>query len=242
VRPIDLQIAVGTCRSKQAGADGAGVEGARGSGCALRCNWVRSAPFGPEKAAGGNRLALFLRHLRWTPDPTGILFGRRRTSVPLAAARHPRCASRGDRIGVEPLTYPSIMAHRGAARACSWCRIAIDNEGIDHRGPDQGASRQARLRRSTSSLRSTTPLGISMTPFAAAKLLLRTLPEVGAGLHRGCGCFAFLSDAPPLVTYAPDRVIFIDSMHKRIAPGIGLGLVAAPQQLKDRIATRHARR
>jgi DNA-binding transcriptional MocR family regulator len=32
-------------------------------------------------------------------------------------------------------------------------------------------------------------------------------------------------------------VIFIDSMHKRIAPGIGLGLIAAPQPLKDRIAT-----
>jgi DNA-binding transcriptional MocR family regulator len=32
-------------------------------------------------------------------------------------------------------------------------------------------------------------------------------------------------------------VIFVDSMHKRIAPGIGLGLIAAPQRLKDRIAT-----
>jgi DNA-binding transcriptional MocR family regulator len=49
--------------------------------------------------------------------------------------------------------------------------------------------------------------------------------------------FAFLSDATPLVAYAPDRVIFVDSMQKRIASGTGLGLVAAPRQLKDRIAT-----
>jgi DNA-binding transcriptional MocR family regulator len=48
--------------------------------------------------------------------------------------------------------------------------------------------------------------------------------------------FAFLSDAAPLVAYAADRVVFVDSMHKRIGPGTGLGFIVAPPQIKDRAA------
>jgi DNA-binding transcriptional MocR family regulator len=186
-------------------------------------------PFGPKGA--GDIVSGFLRHPRWTPDPAGILFaggGRQAIAAAVTALCKP-----GDRIGVEPLTYPSIM-RTAALRGLQLVPIAIDSEGIDIAALTK-AHRAKPLAAIYIQPSVHNPLGISMTP-SRREALAQTLQKLGLVCVEDA-VFAFLSDVAPLVTYAPDRVIFIDSMHKRIAPGIGLGLVAAPQRLKDRIAT-----
>jgi DNA-binding transcriptional MocR family regulator len=225
--PIDLQIAAALSLEQaalmapalKAFAGPAALYGALGA----------LGPFGPKGA--GEIASGFLRHPRWTPDPTGILFaggGRQAIAAAVTALCKP-----GDRIGVEPLTYPSIM-RTAAQRGLQLVPIAIDNEGIDIAALTK-AHRTKPLAAIYIQPSMHNPLGISMTPSRREALAL-ALRKLGLVCIED-GVFAFLSDATPLVVHAPTHVIFIASMHKRIAAGIGLGLVAAPQQLKDRIAS-----
>ena len=47
-------------------------------------------------------------------------------------------------------------------------------------------------------------------------------------------------DELPLAAYAPDRVILVDSLSKRVAPGLTLGFALAPAALAERfIGARH---
>ncbi len=48
--------------------------------------------------------------------------------------------------------------------------------------------------------------------------------------------YSFLADTRPLACLAPDRVILVDSLSKRVMPSLTLGLVAAPPPLTDRLA------
>jgi DNA-binding transcriptional MocR family regulator len=185
-------------------------------------------PFGPKGA--GETVAGFLEHKRWAPEAADILFaggGRQAIASAVAALCKP-----GDRIGVEPLTYPAIVrlaSHLGVQLV----PIDIDDEGIDiaalakaHRAKPLAA---LYIQPSVHN-----PLGISMKP-ARREALAQALRK----LRLTCiedAAFAFLSDAAPLVTYAPDRVVFVDSMHKRIGPGTGLGFIVAPRQVRDRAA------
>lgn len=47
--------------------------------------------------------------------------------------------------------------------------------------------------------------------------------------------YAYLVDDAPLAALAPDRTILVDSLSKRVAPGLTLGLVAAPGPLAERV-------
>ena len=185
-------------------------------------------PFGPKGA--GEIAANLLRHPRWTPDPTDILFsggGRQAIAAAVTALCKP-----GDRIGVEPLTYPAIM-HSAAQRSLQLVPIAVDNEGIDIAALTK-AHRAKPLAAIYVQPSVHNPLGISMTQ-SRREALAHALQKLGLPCIEDA-VFAFLSDATPLVAYAPTQVIFVNSMQKRIAPGTGLGMIAAPQQLKERIA------
>ena len=50
--------------------------------------------------------------------------------------------------------------------------------------------------------------------------------------------YAFLDEAalPPLAAFAPDHTVLVDSLSKRIAPGLTLGFISAPGRLVPRIA------
>src|SRR5204863_3997624 len=49
--------------------------------------------------------------------------------------------------------------------------------------------------------------------------------------------YAFLrDDLPPLAALAPGRTVLVDSMSKRLAPGLTAGFVATPPGLTDRVA------
>ncbi|TJZ51236.1 hypothetical protein FCH28_20765 [Streptomyces piniterrae] len=41
---------------------------------------------------------------------------------------------------------------------------------------------------------------------------------------------------PPLAAYAPERTVLVDSLSKRLAPGLTVGLVLAPGPLTDKVA------
>jgi DNA-binding transcriptional MocR family regulator len=49
--------------------------------------------------------------------------------------------------------------------------------------------------------------------------------------------YGFLSDDPPLAASATDRCIVVDSLSKRIAPGVAVGFLHAPASLRERVAT-----
>lgn len=224
--PIDLQLAISSSL-EQAALMAPALHSLAGP-AALWEALCAASPFGPDGA--GPAVAHFLATSRWTPDPAGILFaggGRQAIACALAALCKP-----GDRLAVEPLTYPSMI--RIAARlGLQLVPIQIDDQGIDlealartHAAKPLGAIYiQPTLHN---------PLGISMTP-ERRQALGRWLEAAGLYCIEDAA-FAFLSDATPLAAYAPDRVVHVNSMQKRLAPGIGVGFVAAPRPVKDAIA------
>jgi DNA-binding transcriptional MocR family regulator len=185
-------------------------------------------PLGPIGA--GEIVARFLRRKRWSPDRDGVLFtsgGRQAVAAVVAGLCKP-----GDRIGVEPLTYPSVM-RTAAQLGLHLMPLAMDSEGID----EAVLSKMHRAKPLTAiyiqpSIHN--PLGASMSP-ERREAVAQALKKLGIACIED-GAFAFLSDATPLAAYAPEHVIYVESLQKRIAPGVGLGLVIAPLHLKDRIA------
>jgi DNA-binding transcriptional MocR family regulator len=185
-------------------------------------------PFGPKGA--GEIAAGFLKQKGWTPDASGILFpsgGRQAIASAVAALCKP-----GDRIGVEPLTFPSII-RTAQQLGIHLVPIPVDSEGIDI-----AALTKVHLAKPLTAIYIQpsvhNPLGITMSATrredlakALRKLELMCIEDA---------VYAFLSGEAPLAVYCPDRVILIDSMQKRIGPGVGLGLIAAPPSLKNRIA------
>jgi DNA-binding transcriptional MocR family regulator len=49
--------------------------------------------------------------------------------------------------------------------------------------------------------------------------------------------YGFLSDDPPLAASLADRCIVVDSLSKRIAPGVAVGFLHVPAGLRERVAT-----
>src|SRR3974377_1812544 len=45
--------------------------------------------------------------------------------------------------------------------------------------------------------------------------------------------YAFLDDEPPLAALAPDCCIVIDSLSKKVAPGLALGFIVPPLRLRE---------
>jgi DNA-binding transcriptional MocR family regulator len=83
-------------------------------------------PFGPK--GGREIVGHFLSRKDWIPVSADILFtggGRQGIAASVAALCKP-----GDRIGVEPLTYPAIIRLAGQL-GIQIVPIPIDNEGID---------------------------------------------------------------------------------------------------------------
>ncbi|MFX6258802.1 hypothetical protein ABTF80_22355, partial [Acinetobacter baumannii] len=50
------------------------------------------------------------------------------------------------------------------------------------------------------------------------------------------GIYSFLAGEAPLAASAPERVIMVDSLSKRIAPGLTLGLMAGCAAVGGRLA------
>lgn len=160
----------------------------------------------------------------WTPER--ILFagnGRQAIAAALAAL-----VPVGGRLGVEELTYPVVKAV--AARL----GITLVPLEMDEHGLLPAAVRAAQVKAVYVQPTLHNPLGVTMPAGrreAVAEVLVeRGLPAVEDGIY------SFLRDDRPLAAFAPEHVVLVDSMSKRVAPGLSLGFVVAPGAMYERVA------
>lgn len=174
--------------------------------------------------------ATFMSRCGWVPDPDDVLFagnGRQAIAAAFAALAGP-----GARIGVEALTYP--VAKGIAARL----GITLVPLGIDERGlaPDALAAAHRAQPLNAVYLQPSlhSPTGATMDDARRGEIaeLLRTTGLVAIE----DGIYSFLAEEAPLAALVPDRVVFVDSLSKRIAPGLTLGMLVAPKALVGRLA------
>ena len=169
----------------------------------------------------------------WRPNPSSMLFaanGRAALAAAFSALVPP-----GERIGFEAQTYPvaRLIASRLGIVAVP---LAMDAEGVKP-GAIEAAHRAAPLRAIYLQTTVHNPLGTTMSS--------ERRNEVAALLNRLNGpiviedrVYSFLDEtAPePLAAFAPSHVAIVDSLSKRIAPGLTLGLLSAPDNLVPKIA------
>ena len=177
----------------------------------------------PARAAAASVLA----RTEWTPDPARILFagnGRQAIAATVAAL-----VPVGGRLGVEALTYPVVKA---VAARLGVTLVPLD---MDEHGLLPRAVRDANVRAIYVQPTLHNPLGITMPAdrrLALAEVLAeRDLPAIEDGIY------TFLrDDLPPLAAHAPDQVVLVDSMSKRVAPGLTLGFAVPPAARYEEVA------
>lgn len=187
--------------------------------------------FGPAGTPRARAVAArFLARDGYAPDPDGILFtgnGRQALAAALAALAPP-----GERIGCEPLTYP-VVKGIAARLGIALVPLPMDAEGVRpeavlqvHRAqPLAGLYLQPTLQN---------PLGATMGLGRRAEIAALSA-ETGLTVVEDA-VYGFLSDAVPVAALAPERTILIDSLSKRVMPGLTIGLIASPPALVDRLA------
>ncbi len=195
---------------------------------------VLTNAFRPTGAAANREAralsAAFLTRGSWRPEPEGIAFtanGRQGIAAALSALAPP-----GERIGVEAMTYPAVK-WIAARLGITLVPLAMDERGLR---PDAllKAHRAAPLRGVYLQPTLHNPLGVSMDAERRQEI---------AALLRGEDLMAiedviygFLSQDEPISAAAPDHTLMVDSLSKRIAPGLTLGFVAGPAAWADRLA------
>jgi DNA-binding transcriptional MocR family regulator len=173
--------------------------------------------------------AAFLARKDWSPNPEQIVFtanGRQSIAAALAAM-----VPSGGRCGVEALTYPFIKSI-AARLGVTLVPLAMDEHGVR---PDavQKAHREAHLSAIYVQPILQNPLGITMPPARRAdlvsvveKLNLTIIEDV---------VYGFLDDEAPLAALAPDRCLSIDSLTKKVAPGLALGFIVTPPHRRESV-------
>lgn len=77
------------------------------------------------------------------------------------------------------------------------------------------------------------PLGMTMNSARRADLL-RVVEALNLPIIED-NVYGFLDDEPPLAALAPDSCIVIDSLSKRVAPGLTLGFIVPPRHLRESV-------
>ena len=137
----------------------------------------------------------------------------------------------GGRCGVEALTYPFIKGI-AARLGVTLVPLAMDEHGVR---PDavQKAHREAHLSAIYIQPVIQNPLGITM-PAARRADLLRVVEKLDLVVIEDA-VYGFLDDEPPLAALAPDRCVVLDSLSKKVAPGLSLGFVVPPPRLRENV-------
>ncbi|MEU3748566.1 MULTISPECIES: PLP-dependent aminotransferase family protein [Streptomyces] len=191
----------------------------------------------------------------WAPDPESVLFagnGRQAIAAALAALVPP-----GGRLGVEALTYPLVKAV-AERLGIQLVPLALDGDGDGDGGggghrDSEGRGGGIRPEALAAAHRATplaavylqptlhNPLATTMSGPRRAELaeLLRSLDLTAVEDTT----WAFLAPGagpgvapPPLAAFAPERVLLVDSLSKRLAPGLTVGYLVVPGRLRPAVA------
>jgi len=173
--------------------------------------------------------AAYLARKDWSPAPEQIVFtgsGRQSIAAALAAM-----VPTGGRCGVEALTYPFVKGI-AARLGVTLVPLAMDEHGVR---PDavQKAHREAHLSAIYVQPVVQNPLGMTM-PAARRADLVRVVDKLDLTVIEDA-VYGFLDDEAPLAALAPDRCIMLDSLSKKVAPGLALGFLVPPPRLRESI-------
>ncbi|MBB3543411.1 PLP-dependent aminotransferase family protein [Rhizobium sp. BK399] len=173
--------------------------------------------------------AAYFARTEWSPNPEQLVFtgnGRQSIAAALAAV-----VPNGGRCGVEALTYPFI---KGVAirLGISLVPLAMDSSGLR---PDalRKAHQEANLSAIYVQPAVHNPLGTTM-PASRRRDLVRAADELDLWIVED-NVYSFLEDGPPLASLSPDRCIVVDSLSKKIAPGLTLGFIVPPPALRESV-------
>ena len=173
--------------------------------------------------------AEYLSQGSWSPVPERLVFtGNGRQSIAAALAS---VVPIGGRCGVEALTYPFIKGF-AARSGISLVPLAMDEHGVR---PDalQKAHREANLSAIYIQPVVHNPLGVTMSPARRADLL-RVVEKLDLLVIED-HVYGFLENEPPLAALAPESCIVVDSLSKKVAPGLALGFIVPPQRLRETV-------
>ncbi|WP_037606105.1 aminotransferase-like domain-containing protein [Streptacidiphilus rugosus] len=167
----------------------------------------------------------------WRPSPDALLFaggGRQAVAAVLAALVSP-----GQRLGVEALTYPVVKAI-AQRLGITLVPLAVDDHGVVPEALAE-AHRTTPLRAVYLQPRVHNPLGVTL-PQARREALAEQLARLDLPAVEDAIWSFLRPDATPLAALAPDRVVLVDSLSKRVAPGLGTGFAVVPQALRAAVA------
>ncbi len=170
--------------------------------------------------------------LRWRPAPESVLFagnGRQAIAGAVSALVPP-----GGRLAVEALTYPVIKGI-AARLGVTLVPVAADEHGLR---PDALADAHRAAPLGALYLQPTlhNPHGTTM-PWQRRVEIAAALERLGLDAIED-RVWAFLpEDGPqPLASPAARRTVLVDSLSKRLAPGLSLGFAVPPAALAGRVA------
>lgn len=192
----------------------------------LRPDVLKSSlmPVGAEGDAAGRKIvAGLLKFGNWLPEADNILFsggGRQGIGASMSTV-----ATIGERIGIEYMTYP-VVKGIAARLGITLVPIQMDEQGLcvkslkeEHaKAPLKAVYIQPTLHN---------PLGISMSKERCQKLAdfvkeqdIYVIEDV---------VYAFLGSGVPFGSYAPDHTFTVDSLSKRLTPGLNFGFIVSPK-------------
>ncbi|MFJ6620648.1 PLP-dependent aminotransferase family protein [Kitasatospora sp. NPDC091335] len=139
----------------------------------------------------------------------------------------------GQRLGVEELTYPVVRAV-AERLGIVLVPLAVDEHGLL---PDAvaAAHRTAPLRALYVQPRLQNPLGASL-PQERAVALVEVLRRLGLPVVEDAVWSFLRPELAPLAVLAPERTVLVDSLSKRLAPGLTTGFAVVPAELREAVA------
>ncbi|MFI5609361.1 PLP-dependent aminotransferase family protein [Amycolatopsis sp. NPDC051903] len=189
----------------------------------------------PVGAAGTKAVreaaATLLSRGSWTPDPATLLVaGNGRQGIAAAISAF---VPLGERLAVEALTYPVVKA-LATRLGAELVPIETDENGLVPAALE-AAHAAAPVRALYVQPTLHNPLGPTMPPARRAELAATVrrldLPVIEDGIY------TFLRpEVEPLAALVPERTVFVDSLSKRVAPGLTAGFVAPPAAWTPRLA------
>ena len=182
---------------------------------------------GPEDAR--HAVADLLTCDGFGPEPDQILLAGNGKSALLAALS--AIAPRGGRIAIEALTYP-FMISAAELLGVELIPLPVDDQGLVPEALDELAARGLNGVYMQPTLHN--PLGTTMSPERRARMaeILRRHDLTAIEDQ----VYGFLKVSRPIAALAPDHVILVDSLSKRLMPGLSLGFLIAPARCHEAIS------